>query len=267
MEHMNYCRQIAMIAQAKAREPSLSEAEQKMVPLLMELCADSHKFLLPFGGKLLDDIELRALDESIPLRLPYPQIAMEFRELLRNDDGYTEARRVVFCFEGDEGIYVWPFAWRTENGFWETNFSAFKLPKVGYLDRTDPKEVCFYASLVGQDIDDKEGASHDVATLLGLCNALACSNVRIERSEPKKFGKKIKSARPFDTYHVLTIDVPGKSGKGAATGSHCSPREHLRRGHIRCLGDGRRIWVNATVVSAGRGAGVVTKDYAVRCAA
>jgi hypothetical protein len=100
-----------------------------------------------------------------------------------------------------------------------------------------------------------------------MLNALACSNVHIERSEPKKSSKKIKSALPFDTYHILTIDVPGNSGGGMATGSHRSPREHLRRGHIRRLGDGRRIWVNATVVAAGRGAGVVTKDYAIRCAA
>lgn len=104
--------------------------------------------------------------------------------------------------------------------------------------------------------------------MLSFLNALQCVNVHIERSMPKKGNKKIKAALQFDSYHVLTIDVPGRpadlSGIG---GPHRSPREHLRRGHIRRLTDGRRIWVNATVVAAGRGAGIVTKDYALRAAA
>ena len=101
-----------------------------------------------------------------------------------------------------------------------------------------------------------------VWTIISLCNALACSNVHIERSEPKKAGKKIKAALPFDAYHILTIDATGAAGERVGrAGEHRSPREHLRRGHIRRLADGRRIWINATVVAAGRGAGVVSKDY------
>ena len=126
------------------------------------------------------------------------------------------------------------------------------LPNVKALDDECPLEL----------------AEEPAAALLSMLNALGCSNVHIERSESKNSGKKIKAALPFDAYHVLTIDVPGRHGeRTGAGGDHRSPREHLRRGHIRRLADGRRIWVNATVVSVGRGAGVVTKDYTVRCAA
>jgi hypothetical protein len=122
------------------------------------------------------------------------------------------------------------------------------LPDVRPMDAECPTEL----------------AVEPVVALLSLLNALACSNVRIERSEPRMRRKKSASALPFDTYHVLTVGPPGTGPHGSLTGGHRSPREHLRRGHIRRLEDGRRIWVNATVVAAGRGAGVVTKDYAVK---
>ena len=73
-------------------------------------------------------------------------------------------------------------------------------------------------------------------------------------------------ALPFDDYHVLTINVGGQGQReGAANGSHRSPREHLRRGHIRRLQDGRKLWVNATVVNPGVGAKVM-KDYRMEAA-
>jgi hypothetical protein len=40
--------------------------------------------------------------------------------------------------------------------------------------------------------------------------------------------------------------------------THRSPREHLRRGHIRIYQSGRRIWVNSTLVNAGVGGRIST---------
>jgi len=96
---------------------------------------------------------------------------------------------------------------------------------------------------------------------------LSCRNVHTEKSLPKKTSVAMnagkKNAVPFDAYHYLVIDTAKKSESSGVGGSHASPREHLRRGHIRRLADGRRIWVNATVVSVGNG-GVVEKDYVMR---
>lgn len=249
MEHLNYCRQML---------------RQGMTRRTMAAAMVAQKFILPRGGFLLEDESLRAIDETMELRLPFPTIALEYQS---SKDGAAEV-----IFASDHGDQIEAFVCLRLEGTWHDFESDFWMPKRGYMDRSIsgylgyPGLVCF---------DKYDGAYHQLSTddnfgwqrmLLSFLNALACSNVRIQRSEPKKAGK-VKSALPFDVYHVLTIDVPGKAGDGAATGGHRSPREHLRRGHIRRLADGRRIWVNATVVAAGRGAGSVKKDYAIRCAA
>jgi len=109
-----------------------------------------------------------------------------------------------------------------------------------------------------------DGYNFPIQVLLQFLNALACENVRAERSEPKSAGRKIRAALPFDAYYILTVGAPASSRASAAHGgSHRSPREHIRRGHIRRLPGDRRIWVNAAIVNAGRGAGVVHKDYQV----
>lgn len=266
MEHTNYCRQMLAQFKAMAAVPSLEPEKRASVDHVIDLCRASQKFILPLNGSLLPDAELRALDDSKPLRLPHPFIALEFTaQLLSSTGEMVPAKRVIFCREDDEGIYIRPAAYITANGFWLVRRDAF-IPKTNCIDRSDPKELKVFA-----EYQEKEGAKDGfkhVRVVLGFLNALACSNVRVQASPPKKAGKKVKAALPFDSYHILTIDVPGRVCEhGAGTGPHRAPREHLRRGHIRRLVDGRRIWVNATVVAAGRSAGVVKKDYFLRLAA
>ncbi|MEO3722889.1 hypothetical protein, partial [Lacticaseibacillus paracasei] len=59
----------------------------------------------------------------------------------------------------------------------------------------------------------------------------------------------------------LTIKATQKQGTGTRTGTHESPRQHLRRGHIRRLESGN-IWVNACVVGSSE-KGVIKKSYNV----
>lgn len=260
----NYCRQMLSQHKAMAAVPNLEPEKRASVDHTIDLCRASQKFILPLNGELLPDADLRALDESEPLRLPHPFVALEFPAQLRNSSGeLIPAKKVIFCREDDDGIYVRPAAYVTANGFWMVKRDAF-IPKTNYLDRSDPAVLKVVADYQGTE-DAKNGATH-VRVVLGFLNALACSNVRIESLLPKKAGKKIKTALPFDTYHVLTIDVGRKAGahQGGEMGSGRSPREHLRRGHIRRLADGRRVWVNATVVAADKQAGKIQKDYLVR---
>jgi hypothetical protein len=266
MEHLNYCRQLLMQFKAMAEVPSLEPERLATVQHVMDLCRASKKFILPAGGKLFDDSQLRALDESEPLRLPFSFLALEFPDTWPNRDGVLVAvKRVLFVREDADGVYVRPCAFLEHNGFWIAH-RDFRFDRTGYLDRSDPDRVVVNAELAPSD--NSASVFRDGVTVLSFLNALACSNVRIEQSLPRKAGKKVKAALPFDAYHVLTIDVPGRPGeRNGIGGAHRSPREHLRRGHIRRLADGRRIWVNATVVAAGRGAGVVTKAYALRAAA
>lgn len=265
VEHLNYCRQMLAQFKAMAAVPNIEPEKRAVVDHTIDLCRASQKFLLPENGRLLPDNELRALDDSEPLRLPHPFIALEFTAQLSSASGaMTPAKRVIFCREDEDGIYVRPAAHITANGFWMIRSDAF-IPKTNYLDRSDPKNVKVFAEYQDKETP-RDGFKH-VVVVLGFLNALACSNVHIERSEAKKSGKKIKAALPFDSYHILTIDT-GKSGESTALtsgGSHRSPREHLRRGHIVRPGEGRKpFWRNATVVCAGRSFNKVEKDYRIK---
>ena len=105
----------------------------------------------------------------------------------------------------------------------------------------------------------------EISAVLELIEALSCSNVQHEALQVRPLNKSAmkRGALPFDEYHVLTV-----RSTVAAPGciptmlpfDRRAPREHLRRGHIRRLQDGRRIWVNATVVNAGA-QGVIEKSY------
>jgi len=281
MEHLNFCRQMVKQFTSQAGIPSVSAEMKAYKSHCIDLAKASQKFILPDGGRLYDDPEFKALDESESLSLPFPLIALEFtrsKEYVASQVGEIReavsqpAKSLLFARERDDVIAVTVVAWAEHVGMW-VPFPEVGIPRVGYLDRGMRSTTGRVAIKVAfnqrssfqppaQDYMDEIGA------LLCMLNILSCKNVHIEKSHPGKVraamaaGK--KGALPFDSYHVLMIDAPAPTEPGTATGGHRTPREHLRRGHIRRLADGRRIWVNATVVSAGRGGGVVKKDYAFR---
>ena len=60
---------------------------------------------------------------------------------------------------------------------------------------------------------------------------------------------------------ILTIKPSVRSSSAEKGGSHTSPRQHLRRGHIRRLDSGN-IWVNSCVVGSAE-KGRIDKSYRV----
>lgn len=285
MEHLNYSRQLVKhCLDVLAIPGAVSQEHNYLVSSILDLHSASVKFMLPDGGRLHDDMELRSLDEAEKLRLPYPCICLEYHSNGRSrqinepvgyvngvpqyetDDFVSAPRRIVYAREQGNNIVVTIAFWTRHDGLWRV-MPECAIPNIHYLDRRIQiggrpaiKVMTAEPRIPLSDYMDEMGA------LLCFLNILQCQNVQAERSEPRHTGRKIKAALPFDAYHILTIDAPGNSGESVVTGGHRSPREHLRRGHIRRLSDGRRIWVNATVVAAGRNAGVVMKDYAL-CAA
>ena len=281
MEHLNYSRQLTKYCKQMLEVPSIGAELRSVMSHVVDLHGASTKFLLPHGGRLFDDLQYRALDEAEPLRLPYPYIALEYNTSgkTRQEDspiGYLNGaaqyeadsfivapKRIVFARERDDWIAITVAFWTQHDGTWRV-LPECAIPTMHYLDRSQtighlgvPIQVkMMNESVPMSDYMDELGA------LLCFLNVLQCSNVHIERSAPKNEGKKIKAALPFDAYHTLTIDAnkPATVSVGASHG-HRSPREHLRRGHIRRLFDGRRIWVNAAVIGAGKGAGTIKKDY------
>lgn len=267
MEHLNYCRHLVKQLNKIVCIPSADEETKLKAAHLIDLASASQKFILPPGGWLLEDYELKALDGTETLRLPHPFVALEYPPRAGGAKVITFARE----HHAAESIALTAVYYTEANGCWTTSptFYVPTNPHVAIDNRHGGRAYLNFAYPDSiKDAASKQVCIDTASVAFAFLNALQCSNVHVARSEPRKAGRKVKAALPFDTYHVLTIDVPGMPGeRGGSGGAHRSPREHLRRGHIRRLGDGRRIWVNATVVAAGRGAGTVTKDYALRAAA
>lgn len=253
---MNYCRQLIRHFDANGHK-------SKPEGLCSLWARGAIKFQLPEGGMTIDDPDLRGIDESLPLRLPFKSIALEYVQY--GDAKSSTTKHIIFAQqdEKNERIYIHDVMDIGGSG-WAVHDIEFYIPTEGYLDRSE-KGYMGYPALRLHDRDfgwlpnDSNYGCQRV--LFAFLNALSCSNAHIETVKPRSEGKKIKSALPFDTYHYLTIDVhhESKCGSGLVVGNHRSPREHIRRGHIRRLNN-RKIWVNATVVAAGS-KGVITKDY------
>lgn len=95
--------------------------------------------------------------------------------------------------------------------------------------------------------------------------ALSCRNVEqttIQKCDAALNARRVNKGKlPLYEERILTIKVNAKQGTGTRTGTHQSPRQHLRRGHIRRLESGN-IWVNACVVGSSE-KGVIKKSYNV----
>lgn len=296
MQHLNYCRQ-ALTQFAAATEADLyshfsglceendhwAGPENKIINIE---CVIGHlsrdvKLNLPKNGQIIDDPRYKGVKSIGELKLPFDEFIIEFEPDVSTQKKTIGASKVIMivtkkiypCVKsnvlGDTIgiIHVW-FVPDFKRWIILPPMVVYSILGEGSLggisttivDTGSEKLRTFYTA---------EWAFGNLARpLLEFLNALACKNVHIEKSPAKATsqGKKVKAALPFDDYHYLTVDVPGKaSSRGDSfCGSHRSPREHLRRGHIRRLESGP-IWVNATVVNAGIG-GKVGKSYMVRSA-
>lgn len=260
---LNFCRQMR-----KQFTKAIGEGRPKSSTEVMSHCIDladtSQKFIMPNGGLIIEDKQFRALKDA-RLRLPYKFTALEYQRC----DGHVingetrSGKSIVFARERDDTIIVSSVAWFDDAGMWAP-MPEIAIPCWDYWGEGTTEDgwqtFTFYMS------DSRFPASDyqdEMCVLLSFLNALACSNVTVDRLNSVK--RKLKPAIPFDEYHILTVDCPkrGLSSRGGLSGESRSPREHLRRGHIRRLEDGRKLWVNATVVNPGVG-GKITKAYSVR---
>ena len=249
----------------------------------------AQRFVLPDGGRIISDKDHRALRHEERLSLPFPIIALEYNvkglvndpPLEQLDEQYSDRLALAFHMEdpknprlklGGIGVSVWAFS---DAGRMWVPFSTTIInrdPSM-LLKDTPAGTTVFLETYDGVNHDPKKdhGDVRDEAeAVISLMNALACSNVSSQAVAPSRTLRAVTASRGhkingLDSYHVLMVDAPGKAAgsRGDATGSHASPREHVRRGHIRRL-DSKSIWVNSTVVNAGRTAGKVDKHYQLR---
>jgi hypothetical protein len=250
MHHLNYCRQMAASLEWNASE-NPRELVRKECRSALAFSRGAVKFILPTGGRVLVDPSLRGLAGVDRLCLPFPTIALEFAL----DDG---GKHVVLAREAGDNLEMQRVICTGKDAWTPT--CTLRTPRENWRDDVGLPVVF---------VDDPE-CPWDIAieapvAVISMLNALACSNVHIERSAATKTRKALrkKGALPFDDYHILTVDAYARSNGPGSGPSGRSPREHLRRGHIRRLESGACIWVNATVVNAGIG-GKISKDYALK---
>ena len=254
---------------------------------------DSVHFAMPDGGKIFDD-QLRGI-QGKTIRLPFPAITIEcfFPDGGEHLDHTRVAvkKRLVFArnvkTKSGPAIDFHVFCCH-ENGAWVAMTILLSIP----FETAIPKQDQFPKGLLGLDAEYNvwlpglyrltyekdpnekfEGAIQDVLGdvlwSLELLEALSCSNVShqpIEAIDPRKNAKRIKAGKlPIYETRILTIEA-GKSTQSSQShgGTHASPRQHLRRGHIRRLAD-KNIWVNSCVVGKAE-TGVIEKQYHVRAA-
>lgn len=260
----------------KSIEKSLKGHLNQDARWLLSLCHQSlkkgQKFILPFNGRMLDDRQLRGIEPGERIELPYPVMVFEYKR-----EGLVEQGEVPFkealaiAVDGSQidshsdHIFVIPIC--RFGSLWGP-IGVVMLNKNDPFIRSDRGQVEFQVRpyIVGglpsapmQDMMDEVGALFD------FMNASRCSNVRVSRVDGSKIA--VESGKPldFDEYYVLTIHSSQANATGAkGAGCHRSPREHLRRGHIRRLSSGVRVWVNSTVVGAQNGAGKIFKTYRVQ---
>lgn len=268
--HLNYCRQVR---QQFARKLSVQEPwrGRSAHAHVVDLCSSSEKFLLPDGGKLVEDSNLRALDDTQPLRLPFERIAIEYSVSplfpRKSSELARCSKRLVLARECEDVIAVRLVFFFDDDHEWKCGPEA-RLNRINWKrkDPTGGPDLLFTFALDPNfPLVPASDYLDEMRALLGLLNVLQCKNVRVDQSPARKTGRRPSPALPFDSYHILVLDPDRQSGPGRGPiGTHRSPREHVRRGHIRTLPTGDRIWVNATIVKAGQAAGKVMKDYAIK---
>lgn len=271
VNNLNFCRQMVSQFTEFLKRPNNPDYAIEFYSHCIDIANAAQKFILPDGGRLYDDPEYRALDENEPLRLPFPVIALEYLRTGKCEEGKERSSKAIVLARehivniDKHVIVVLPVCWFDKMMVW-VPFPEIVLPVTNYIDRNIICEkgskyvpIRAYSNNKHIGLDDY---SNELRALLSFINVLHCSNVRMERAESRtKLTRTSKTALPFDSYYVLKIENTRTESASSGNSTHRSPREHLRRGHIRRLQTGVRVWVNAAIVCAGKGAGIVKKDY------
>lgn len=229
----------------------------KLARIFAETIDAAQHFAIEDEGKIFD-AGLRGL-AGTQVRLPFDAITVEFycRE--------PKAKYVVAAIEV-------PKEDRVDIGFF---FSAdlgdgwVFLPYIAWLGEisNDNTLTFSFKDANGKDAESKSfsAASFCACAVLELCEALSCSNVTHEPIEKINHGVNARRVRdgklPLYETRCLVINVSKSAASQTGDGSHASPRQHLRMGHVRRLNSGN-VWVNSCVVGTPKN-GVIEKSYEV----
>lgn len=161
----------------------------------------------------------------------------------------------IRCFYKNEGT---GFKWDQVNFDFEISPDA---EHARFMNHTGTKDITDW-------VFETPGAANFGNNYVDLAKSLevfSCCNVsQVEHSGPTFINRKRlqKNKPPIFAFRTLHITgEPAERGEQGA-GDRATPRLHLRRGHIRRLADGRKVWVRSAVVGS-KASGFIAKEYAV----
>lgn len=244
--------------------------------LVADMLTSAHKFTLPDYGVITDaGVKEWWFDR---IRLPFPVVALEFDAPPKLPEARVRGdKRVVLAWEkdgpaGEPVVSVLPLAWSSKSQRWIPYLAFIELPcesrneyAAALVPFGEPGRLAMekYSDKDAKQIFLKESAM-EIAAVADFCAAMACTNVSTDIIRPNREARAARPASTLFDYHVLMIRAGAEhqtsEDKG---GTHASPRTHLRRGHIRRLAWGPRVWVNSCVVNPSA-IGTVNKDYRVK---
>lgn len=299
MQPLNYCRQLRQAiergevisldsAYMNGRDNGLPGDFEESLFISGDYIGDfvrqmdsSVKFILPNNAICSTDEKGRGLLGQKQIRQPYKTICLEYSHDIPKNERMRSSKRIVLASEIEhDGVtasilcaasYMDHFCkWFIEPRLALPHIIKEKSDSDNPAAGLDMKYIAFPVYPILNCMTEKEqhvvmdSAAKEVAAYYSFINVASCSNVEFTpASGCDRASMKKRRALGFDEYKVLMVSNHIRAKGEDRGGSHASPREHLRRGHIRRIDDGRRVWVNATVVCAGS-AGRITKDYAIK---
>lgn len=182
---------------------------------------------------------------------PYASTVLEFDADER--DSFSHALMYIEQIEGSQDGFMCVPAQKRRDSGWVTGH-----PVVGVRDGAGEYEFKSNCPEHAQEalMGQWRMAAH-------VFDVMRCVNVStVENPAPERLNAKraMRGKVPIFSFKTLALTVPNVRRAGVELGgTHASPRVHLRRGHIRQLGDGRAVWVQSCVVGSKHG--VIHKDY------
>lgn len=278
-------RQHAVVVSYKSKDAAVE------VMRVLECFRDATKFVCPMNGLFFEDTKFPRYLEM--LRLPYKRVVLEYdAQYGVFDTNAPDELSVTICaqeddLDGKQGATVFvAYENRAQSG-WALMPCWIFIPygitpeqmkdncdtagiMTGYI-HSDLHSILLHPK---QKMDAEEAAKATATVLfreslsvLQFCAAMACNNVETERvPAPKSINQRrtAKGHLPLFEYHVLTVDVQHRNEKGEPQGgTHASPRQHLRRGHIRHYKSGLTVWIQPMTVGRAED-GKIKKDYRIK---
>ncbi len=249
--------------------PTNSDIE-KVTRMVRDAIRAQH-FYVPDNGDLVGHLDHKYSMKGFPVRLPFSTITAS---VVLAGGGNT-VKMVVIAKESvatlnneipRSPVIECRSALSTNGGCWVAN------PVIALIDTnacTRGEETACELRPFLSDADSLPASMLDPLTthalaaasvLFNLLAALSCENVSFtsagvsnpsqaakslaKNREPKYATRLLKIATPVEKLKIIGGEPSIKSPDCTRTG----PKQHLRRGHIRTLPSGRRVWVNECLV-------------------